>query len=77
MAIFLSFLFLGISFLSGRIGAVPSEAETIISQLARTVYAGRGTLYLFTLLGLLAKLLTDLSYAMVDPRIQFESLEKR
>lgn len=36
-----------------------------------------GTLYLFTLLGLLAKLLTDLSYAMVDPRIQFESLEKR
>lgn len=30
-----------------------------------------GTLYIYTLLGLVAKLLTDLSYAMVDPRIQF------
>jgi microcin C transport system permease protein len=35
-----------------------------------------GTLYLFTLLGLIAKLLADLSYVLVDPRIQFESLEK-
>ena len=33
-----------------------------------------GTLYLFTLLGLLAKLLTDLSYALVDPRIKFTSV---
>jgi microcin C transport system permease protein len=32
-----------------------------------------GSLYLFTLLGLIAKLLTDLSYVLVDPRIQFES----
>ena len=32
-----------------------------------------GTLYLFTLLGLIAKLITDLSYVVVDPRIQFES----
>lgn len=32
-----------------------------------------GSLYLFTLLGLVAKLLTDLSYVLVDPRIQFES----
>jgi microcin C transport system permease protein len=35
-----------------------------------------GTLYLFTLLGLLAKLLSDLSYVLIDPRIQFESVEK-
>jgi microcin C transport system permease protein len=35
-----------------------------------------GTLYLFTLIGLIAKLLSDLSYVLVDPRIQFESLEK-
>ncbi len=33
-----------------------------------------GTLYLFTLLGLLAKLLTDICYVLVDPRIQFESM---
>lgn len=32
-----------------------------------------GSLYLFTLLGLIAKLITDLSYVVVDPRIQFES----
>jgi microcin C transport system permease protein len=30
-----------------------------------------GTLYLFTLLGLLAKLVTDLCYVLIDPRIQF------
>ncbi len=35
-----------------------------------------GTLYMFTLLGLIAKLLSDLSYVLIDPRIQFESLEK-
>jgi len=33
-----------------------------------------GTLYLFTLLGLVAKLLTDICYVLVDPRIQFESV---
>lgn len=35
-----------------------------------------GTLYIFTLLGLVAKLLTDLSYAWVDPRIQFAAVER-
>ena len=30
-----------------------------------------GTLYVFTLMGLLAKLLSDLSYSWVDPRIHF------
>lgn len=35
-----------------------------------------GTLYIFTLLGLIAKLLTDVSYVLVDPRIQFESVER-
>lgn len=34
-----------------------------------------GTLYLFTLLGLVAKLITDLCYVLVDPRIKFESME--
>ena len=33
-----------------------------------------GTLYVFTLLGLVAKLLTDICYVLVDPRIQFESV---
>ncbi len=34
-----------------------------------------GTLYLFTLLGLFAKLLSDLCYVLIDPRIQFESVD--
>jgi len=32
-----------------------------------------GSLYLFTLIGLIAKLLTVFSYVLVDPRIQFDS----
>ncbi len=35
-----------------------------------------GTLYIYTLLGLVAKLLTDLCYAWVDPRIQFGAVER-
>jgi amino acid transporter len=46
MATILGTLFLGISFLAGPIGAVPSEQETVISQLARTAFGGRGALYL-------------------------------
>jgi len=34
-----------------------------------------GTLFIFTLLGLIAKLLTDISYVFVDPRIQFSSVD--
>ncbi|MBB3211563.1 microcin C transport system permease protein [Herbaspirillum sp. Sphag1AN] len=35
-----------------------------------------GTLYLFTLIGLVVKLLGDLCYVWADPRLQFESLAK-
>lgn len=35
-----------------------------------------GTLYLFTLIGLVVKILGDLCYVWVDPRVQFESLAK-
>ena len=34
-----------------------------------------GTLYLFTLMGLFAKLLADISYVLIDPRIHFESVD--
>jgi len=34
-----------------------------------------GTLYFFTILGLVARLLSDISYVIVDPRIGFEKLE--
>ena len=39
-------LFLAISYLAGTIGVVPSEHETVISQLARAALGGRGPLYL-------------------------------
>jgi len=32
-----------------------------------------GTLYVFGLLGLVIRLLSDLTYVLVDPRIDFES----
>ena len=32
-----------------------------------------GTLYIFTLLGLVLKLVSDLTYVLVDPRIDFEA----
>lgn len=49
MAGILASLFLSITFLAWQIGAIPSEAETVISQLARTVYGQRNLLYLGTI----------------------------
>jgi len=46
MSVILGTLFLGITFLAGEIHALPSEGETVISQLARTIFDSRGTLYL-------------------------------
>ena len=46
MSVILGSLLLGITFLAVKIGALPSEAETVISQLARTAYSGRNILYL-------------------------------
>ncbi|HET9589788.1 MAG TPA: APC family permease [Anaerolineales bacterium] len=51
MAFILGLLFLGISFLAREIHAVPSEAETVISQLARTVFDGQGLFYLLVIIG--------------------------
>ncbi len=42
----LASLFLAISYLAVPIHAVPSETETVISQLARTAFDGRGAPYL-------------------------------
>jgi hypothetical protein len=46
MSVILGTLFLGITFLTLQVGALPSEQETVISQLARTIFEGRGTPYL-------------------------------
>jgi amino acid transporter len=51
LALILSVLFLGISFLAREIQAVPSEKETVISQIARTVFDGQGLFYLLAIAG--------------------------
>ncbi|MDH5471755.1 MAG: microcin C ABC transporter permease YejB [Gammaproteobacteria bacterium] len=47
------------------------------SVLKRDYPVVLGTLYLYTLLGLVAKLLADMSYVLIDPRIQFESVGQK
>ena len=70
MAAILASLFLSISFLSSQIGAVPSEGETVISQLARTVYGGQGILYLAIIAGTAVILVMAANTAFADfPRL--------
>jgi microcin C transport system permease protein len=33
-----------------------------------------GTLFIFTLAGLFAKLISDISYVLADPRVKFEGV---
>jgi len=70
MAFILGSLFLSISFISSRIGAVPSEMETVISQLARTVYGSQGILYLLLIAGTAVILIMAANTAFADfPRL--------
>jgi len=50
MAVILSSLFLGISFISSQTQAVPSEVETVISQIGRTIFGGQGVMYFAVIL---------------------------
>ena len=71
MSAILGVLFLGITFLLHKIGAVPSEAETVISQLARTVYGSRGILYMATIIGTTIILVLATNTAFADfPRLE-------
>ncbi|HXF85839.1 MAG TPA: APC family permease [Anaerolineales bacterium] len=70
MAIILATLFLGISFLAGQIGAIPSETETVVSQLGRTVFGGRGVLYLMVITATTVILIMAANTAFADfPRL--------
>lgn len=51
MAGILAVLLVTITFLAVQIGAIPSEEETVISQIARTAGGGRNLLYLLTIAG--------------------------
>jgi len=46
--------------------------ESVINRDYPVIF---GTLYIFTLLGLILKLISDITYVAVDPRIDFESRE--
>ena len=70
MSVILGTLLLGITFLSGKIGAIPSETETVISQLARTVYGSRGVLYLATIVATTLILIMAANTSFADfPRL--------
>lgn len=70
MSVILGSLFLGISYLARHIGAVPSEVETVISQLARTVHGEDSVLYLATLTATTVILMMAANTAFADfPRL--------
>ena len=70
MSLILGTLFLGLSFLTGKVHAVFSEEETVISQLARTIYDGRGVLYLMLISGTTVILIMAANTAFADfPRL--------
>jgi amino acid transporter len=70
MAIILGSLFLGISFLTTHIAAIPSEEETVISQLVRTVFNSRGILYLAVITATTIILIMAANTAFADfPRL--------
>ncbi len=70
MSVILGTLFLSISYLTAHIGGVFSEEETIISQLTRTIYNGRGPLYLATIAATTVILLMAANTAFADfPRL--------
>jgi len=70
MSAILGTLFLGITYLANGIAAVPSEEETVISELARTVFGGRGSLYLATIAATTLILIMAANTAYADfPRL--------
>jgi amino acid transporter len=70
MSAILGIMLLAISFLAVQIKVMPSESETVISQLARTVYNGRGFLYLATITATTVILMMAANTAFADfPRL--------
>lgn len=70
MSCILGSLLLGISFLAAHIQATPSAEETIISQLARTAFDGRGLVYLLTIIATTVILVMAANTSFADfPRL--------
>ncbi len=70
MACILGSMMLGITFLAHQIGALPSEHETLISQLARTIFNDRGIFYIGTIAATTVILVMAANTAFADfPRL--------
>ena len=70
MSSILGTLFLSITLLANRVGAVPSEVETVISQIARTVLGGNYIAYLGVIAGTALILVLAANTAFADfPRL--------
>ncbi|MBA4376581.1 MAG: permease [Anaerolinea sp.] len=70
MAVILGSMMFGITFLANVAGGLPSEEETLISQLARTIYNNRGILYLGTISATTVILIMAANTAFADfPRL--------
>jgi amino acid transporter len=70
MSAIVGVLLLGVAFLAVQVHAFPSEEETVISQIARTIYPGRGLLYLATIASTSAILVMTANTAFADfPRL--------
>jgi amino acid transporter len=70
MSSILGVLFLSITVLAHGIGAVPSELETVISQLTRTIYGGQNIFYLAVIVGTSLILVLAANTAFADfPRL--------
>ena len=66
--LFTSSLFIEVIFSLDGLGLLGFEAA-----LGRDYPVVFGSLYIFTLIGLLLRLVSDLTYVLIDPRIDFES----
>ncbi len=70
MSAILGSMFLGITYLAGHISAIPSETETVISQIARTVFGGRSWIYMAVIAGTSLILILAANTAYADfPRL--------
>jgi amino acid transporter len=70
MSSLLVVMFLGITFLAHQVHAMPSETETVISQLGRTVYSEHSPFYLLLLAGTALVLLMAANTSYADfPRL--------
>lgn len=70
MSAILGVTFLGVSFLTQKIHAIPSDYETVISQIARTVLGSDGLLYLFMISATALILILAANTAFADfPRL--------